>query len=212
MMAINIFSLTISVITILWILSSLSIREEEDEEDVGGPGTWNWESVLLPVANKDETPASSSNRSRPTPVLVYNRVPKCGSTTLVSLLTMLAKKNKFYVASSRVYNRKRLDQEEELELVNLLQTKKKPLAYDRHFHHIDWKKHDIQVSILYSIFPHDYQVNLINMVRHPVDRMVSNFYFVRNPSRWVAREVGQAMIRVAQEGFTFWMVDCVVIS
>ena len=106
MMAINIFSLTISVITILWILSSLSIREEEDEEDVGGPGTWNWESVLLPVANKDETPASSSNRSRPTPVLVYNRVPKCGATTPVSLLRLLAKRNKFHVASARVYNRK----------------------------------------------------------------------------------------------------------
>ena len=153
-MAINIVSISISLITILWILSSLAIREEEDEEDVLGPGTWNWESVLLPVANKDKTPASSRNRSRPAPLLVYNRVPKCGSTTLVSLLTLLAKRNKFNVASSRVYNRKWLDQEEEIQLVNLLQTKKKPLVYDRHFHHIDWKKHDIEVCLLIlSLFP-----------------------------------------------------------
>ena len=50
------------------------------------------------------------------------------------------------------------------------------------------------------------------MVRHPVDRMVSNFYFVRNPSRWVAREVGLAIIRAAREEINFWMVDCVLIS
>ena len=33
------------------------------------------------------------------------------------------------------------------------------------------------------------QVNLINMVRDPVSRVVSNFYFVRNPRRWQGREV-----------------------
>ena len=33
------------------------------------------------------------------------------------------------------------------------------------------------------------QVNLINMVREPVSRAVSNFYFVRNPRRWQGREV-----------------------
>ena len=38
------------------------------------------------------------------------------------------------------------------------------------------------------------QVNLVNMVREPVSRAVSNFYFVRNPRRWQGREVSWVLL------------------
>ena len=52
--------------------------------------------------------------------MVFTWVPKCGSTTLVSLLRLLAKRTNIHPASARFYIQNSLDQEEELELVRLL--------------------------------------------------------------------------------------------
>ena len=47
--------------------------------------------------------ASSSNRTVNSNILIYNRVPKCASTSIQSLLRFLAKKNGFKFESSSIY-------------------------------------------------------------------------------------------------------------
>ena len=45
------------------------------------------------------------NRRNEARILIYNRVPKCASSTLLALIRLLAKQNKFNFHSSRVYFR-----------------------------------------------------------------------------------------------------------
>ena len=66
--------------------------------------------------------------------------------------------------------------EDEEQMIDFLSKHDKPVAFDRHFYIFDWEKYSLSV-------------NLINMVRDPVDRLVSNFYFVRSSGRWINREV-----------------------
>ena len=48
-------------------------------------------------------PASSANRTVESNVLIYNRVPKCASTSMQGILRYLAKKNYFKFESSSIY-------------------------------------------------------------------------------------------------------------
>jgi len=118
---------------------------------------------------------TAENRSNNEKILVYNRVPKCGSSTLKLLVKLLAKENEFKSYSSRTYFRRKLSLADEKELVGYIRKQETPYFFDRHFYIFDMDKYDLKVD-------------LINMVRDPVDRVVSNFYFVRNPSRWEKKE------------------------
>ena len=48
-------------------------------------------------------PVSSANRTVESNVLIYNRVPKCASTSMQGILRHLAKKNSFKFESSSIY-------------------------------------------------------------------------------------------------------------
>ena len=61
------------------------------------------------------------------------------------------------------YYRRKISTEDENDLVDFLSKEEKPLVFDRHFYIFDIEKHDLNIE-------------LINMVRDPVDRIVSNFY------------------------------------
>jgi len=50
------------------------------------------------------------------------------------------------------------------------------LVYDRHFYY-------------FNMTNLGFNVNLFNMVRDPVERMISHFYYIRKPLRWKTREV-----------------------
>ena len=60
---------------------------------------------------------------------------------------------------------------EEDDLVTFLTKHSQPFVFDRHFYNINWDRHNLQV-------------NLINMVREPVDRIVSQFHYLRSSKRW----------------------------
>ena len=47
--------------------------------------------------------ASSVNRTFHSNILIYNRVPKCASTSMQAILRHLARKNDFQFESSRIY-------------------------------------------------------------------------------------------------------------
>ena len=61
--------------------------------------------------------------------------------------------------------------------LEIVKQEKKRILLERHFYYFNLSLYNGQTA------------NFINMVRHPVDRIISNFYFVRNPSRWIGREV-----------------------
>ncbi len=46
--------------------------------------------------------------------LIYNRVPKCGSTTLYTLMKKLSILNNFTHFNSKIYNRRMLSKEEQV--------------------------------------------------------------------------------------------------
>ena len=65
-----------------------------------------------------------------------------------------------------------LTAQQERELFFLLARKKGPLVFDRHFFHPDW------VSL------GERSVNMMNMVREPVARTISQYYYLRSLQRW----------------------------
>ena len=60
---------------------------------------------MLHSVNVDSITPTAENRSNDEKILIYNRVPKSGSSTLHFLTKILAKENKFQCYSSRIYFR-----------------------------------------------------------------------------------------------------------
>ncbi|XP_073725282.1 uronyl 2-sulfotransferase [Misgurnus anguillicaudatus] len=83
--------------------------------------------------------------------VVYNRVGKCGSRTMVLLLRLLADKHQFTLISSDIHNKTRLSKREQANLVqNISSTAPQPFLYTRHVHFLNfssWLK-DISTCIL----------------------------------------------------------------
>ena len=101
-------------------------------------------------------------------VLVYNRVPKCSSTSMYKLVKELAVRNKFKFSlakSNDIRNELRTRQKEKA-LVAAVKKLPKHGAYVRHVYNPDWERLGLKV-------------NLVNMIRDPISRMASWFYFVR---------------------------------
>ena len=68
-----------------------------------------------------------------------------------------------------------LTAQEETELFSRLAKRKEPVVFDRHFYQPDWAR-------LGSM-----SVNMMNMVREPVARLISQYYYLRSPKRWAGR-------------------------
>lgn len=114
------------------------------------------------------------NRTNPdAKVLVYNKVPKCGSTKMWNTLKGLAKKHKYQHIHSFTSDVRRLNTSEENELANELSKHEKKIIYERHFYTLDWTRHEQNLK-----------VNLMNMVRDPVERAISMFNYIRAPRVW----------------------------
>jgi len=118
------------------------------------------------------------NRSRGNHVLVYNRVPKCASETMLSIIRKLSMKNRFRYRNSRVYWKQVLTPSEESSLVAALERDSSSVLFDRHFYIFD--------SLLLM---EESAVNFdwVNMVREPVARLVSQFHYLRSARRWSKR-------------------------
>ena len=100
--------------------------------------------------------------------MVYNRVAKCGSTTTYNLLGRLAEKNKFF--NWFHYNKTdihRLNQTTIQELTHewedFQHQRKKPFFYTRH--------------MFFHEFPLRLNLTYINLIRDPMERFVSKFYY-----------------------------------
>ena len=119
-------------------------------------------------ATKRDIIATTQNRTREGLILVYNRVPKCSSTSMYKLVKELAVRNKFKfsLAKSDDIRNELRSQRKEKALVAAVKALPKHAVYVRHVYNPDWKRLGVKV-------------NLLNMIRDPISRMASWFYFVR---------------------------------
>lgn len=72
--------------------------------------------------------------------IVYNRVPKCGSSAVESVLRHLAVINGFTYYRSKLFRDPVISEEEQMALAKKLATVPPPYIYDRHIHFVDFTK------------------------------------------------------------------------
>ncbi|XP_067900603.1 uronyl 2-sulfotransferase a isoform X1 [Heterodontus francisci] len=99
--------------------------------------------------------------------LVYNRVGKCGSRTVVQLLRVLTERNHFNLINSDIHNKTRLNRNEQMELINNISLGEKPYLYTRHVHFLNFTRFGLEQPVY------------INIIRDPISRFVSNYFFRR---------------------------------
>ncbi|CAD6999203.1 heparin sulfate O-sulfotransferase [Ceratitis capitata] len=104
-------------------------------------------------------------------VVLYNRVPKTGSTSFVNIAYDLCKRNKFHVLHINVTaNMHVLSLPNQITFVRNVTKwhEMKPALYHGHMAFLDFSKFQIAHKPIY-----------INIVRKPLDRLVSYYYFLR---------------------------------
>ena len=110
---------------------------------------------------------------RPAKILFYNRVAKTGSQSITALLRALEKKNGFVVDSVNPKRELLIDTSEglQLQLTKMLRTTT-PMVFIQHYSFIDFSK-----------FDYDWSPDWFNIVRDPVEKVISYFYYRR--AGWV---------------------------
>ena len=114
-------------------------------------------------------------------LLIYNRVPKVGSTMLLNEISKkqktmsnqfeIIRNNQFWDSVNSVANEK-----------SIIQAWKK---YQDDF--AIWEKHMYFIDV--ESYDPNFHVNWINQVRDPVERFISNYYYLRGEKRWVKHQI-----------------------
>uniref|UniRef100_A0A673JSR5 Uronyl 2-sulfotransferase-like n=1 Tax=Sinocyclocheilus rhinocerous TaxID=307959 RepID=A0A673JSR5_9TELE len=99
--------------------------------------------------------------------VIYNRVGKCGSRTVVLLLRILAEKHQFNLLSSDIHNKTRLTKHEQVDLMRNISTIPQPFLYTRHVHFLNFTRFRLEQPVY------------INIIRDPINRFLSNYFFRR---------------------------------
>jgi len=110
--------------------------------------------------------------------LFFNRVPKVGSQTTMELMKSLSKRNNFHYHKDRTQKVEtiKLSNSEEKWLSNLLDFFSPPSVYVKHVCFVNFTKYNLPMPIY------------VNMVRDPVERVISWYYYVRAPWYFVERK------------------------
>jgi len=111
-------------------------------------------------------------------VLFFNRVPKVGSQTTMELLKSLAKRNNFAYHKDRTQKVEtiKLTYNEEKWLANMVNYFEPPSVYVKHVCFVNFTQFDMDMPIY------------VNLVRDPVERVISWYYYVRAPWYFVERK------------------------
>ncbi|XP_077994503.1 uronyl 2-sulfotransferase-like [Glandiceps talaboti] len=172
--------LTVVMVTILltYILNSLDIQlslmQYRSTGDIGSANTYRVESKTERDSHLRQTLldaskglpldlATTGNMSR----LVFNRVGKCGSRSLVHTIDLLSKRLKFPHIKSKVFDKKRLKDHEKAEFAFEVDSYDPPFIYNRHLNFIDFGQFGAEE-------PH-----WINLIRDPLNRTISFYYYTR---------------------------------
>lgn len=109
-------------------------------------------------------------------VLIYNRVPKTGSQTMRSILVSMSQRNQFRSLINRhyaSYSKTKVQEQQFVKRISGLELQGAKTLLDGHFYFVNCQ-HYLQ----------DARWVWFNMVRHPVDRFISDFYYLRSYERW----------------------------
>merc|ERR1719348_2399372 len=111
-------------------------------------------------------------------ILFFNRVPKVGSQTTMELLKSLSIKNKFHYHKDRTQKGEtiKLTYNEEKRLSKLVNSFQPSSVYVKHVCFSNFSKFNLDMPIY------------VNMVRDPVERVISWYYYVRAPWYFVERK------------------------
>jgi len=111
-------------------------------------------------------------------ILFFNRVPKVGSQTTMELLKSLSIKNNFHYHKDRTQKVEtiKLTYNEEKKLSNLVGAFQPASVYVKHVCFTNFTKFNLDMPIY------------VNMVRDPVERVISWYYYVRAPWYFVERK------------------------
>ncbi|XP_076316337.1 heparan sulfate 2-O-sulfotransferase 1-like [Tachypleus tridentatus] len=143
------------------------------------------------VSRRAESPKDLFNDS----VVIYNRVPKTASTSLMGLAYDLCKQNKFYVlhinTTRNVHVMSLTDQRRFIENVTTWEDKK-PALYHGHFAFLNFQRFGSTQRPIY-----------INVIRKPLDRLVSYYYFLRYGDNFRPHAIRK------KKGNTMTFDDCV---
>eukprot|EP00794_Sanderia_malayensis_P016017 gene16017-17634_t len=103
-------------------------------------------------------------------IVLYNRVPKTGSTSFMKVIYQLAPVNRFNTLYVNVTAKKRvMNLAAQVVFVrNITEWRTKPAFYHGHFPYLNFARYGSNLTPIY-----------INMVRDPIERMVSFYYFMR---------------------------------
>ncbi|XP_047477183.1 uronyl 2-sulfotransferase-like isoform X2 [Penaeus chinensis] len=142
------------------------VEEEEEEEE-----------SEVEVMQMDEVDTGGRFNNTPdSSLLVYNRIPKCASSTMQAIFRRLSSHLGFVHISSLVYNQRLLNHGEQLELVEnltgaLRAAPTHTLSYDRHLYYTNFTELGSEAPVY------------VNIVRDPVERFISSFYYRRSQER-----------------------------
>ncbi|CAH1801033.1 unnamed protein product, partial [Owenia fusiformis] len=92
--------------------------------------------------------------------VVYNRLAKCGSTSVITILQNLVLKNGFALTDRRGFGSSR-------SVVNEVVAMASPGIYIKHHDFINFTSYNTSQPVF------------INIIRHPVDRAISSYYYTR---------------------------------
>ncbi|CRK94723.1 CLUMA_CG008223, isoform A [Clunio marinus] len=111
-------------------------------------------------------------------IIVFNRVPKVGSQTFMELLRRLAERNNFEFHRDSVQRIEtiRLKPSHQQELAETISALPVPSAYTKHVCFTNFTKFNLPRPIY------------VNLVRDPVERIISWFYYIRAPWYYVERK------------------------
>lgn len=125
---------------------------------------------IYPQAAPPQTSSSEENYDEDL-IVLYNRVPKTGSTSFVNIAYDLCKKNQFHVLHINITsNMHVLSIPNQVKFVRNMTNwnAMKPALYHGHMAFLDFSKYRVKQKPIY-----------INLVRKPLDRLVSYYYFLR---------------------------------
>ena len=136
------------------------INNKDGNHPIGMPGL---------STNASASKIQKPNVNKKPDVIIFNRVPKTGTRVFHELIWRLARDHHFNFTVSQTYVRFKVTKEELMQQIAELQIKKRPFLFDRHIYFFKLPKSSNSKET----------VKYINIVRDPIDRCASWYYFIR---------------------------------
>lgn len=133
-------------------------------------------------------------------LVFFNRVPKVGSQTFMELLRRLSQRNHFHFHRDAVQRIEtiRLGQLQQRELTEMIAELPTPSVYVKHVCHTNFTRlvlyhYFVSLNHCIIVLYHYFRFGLpspiyVNIVRDPIERVISWYYYVRAPWYYVERK------------------------